>query len=60
MNLLKTPYTHWVWSAGITSPNLQWRTLSWSFHTMWGGIDPWDDRFGPRFVGIVDIDVEGF
>ena len=25
---------------------------------MWGGIDPWDHRLGPRFVGIVDM--EGF
>ena len=27
----------------------------WGFHTMWGGIDPWDHRLGPRFVGIVEI-----
>ena len=29
--------------------------LSWGFHTVWGGIDPWDHRFRPRFVGVVEV-----
>ena len=30
------------------------RTPGWGFHTVWGGIDPRDHRFPPRFVGDVD------
>ena len=41
-----------MWSAGFTNPHQQWCTLSWGFHTVWGGIDPWDNRLGSRFVGI--------
>ena len=25
------------------------------FHTLWGGIEPWDRRLGPWFVGVVQI-----
>ena len=39
----------------FANPKRQWRTLSWGFHTLWGGIDPWDHRLGSRFVGIVKI-----
>ena len=35
------------------TPDQQCCTLNWGFHTVWGGIDPWD--LGPRFVGIVEI-----
>ena len=45
----------WVWSTGFTNPNQQWCTLSWGFHTVWGGIDPWDHRLGFRVVGVVDL-----
>ena len=30
----------------------QW---GWSFHTLWGGIDPGDLRFPPRIAGFVDV-----
>ena len=30
-------------------------TLRGGFHTVWGGIDPWDHRLASRFVGIVEI-----
>ena len=42
-------------SAGFTSPNQQWSTLSWGFHTVWSGIDPWDHRLDSRLVGIAEI-----
>ena len=29
-------------------------TLSWGFHTVSGGIDPWDHRLGSRFIRIVE------
>ena len=45
----------WVWSAGFTNPNQQWSTLSWDFHNVWSGIDPWDHLLDPRFVGILEI-----
>ena len=38
-----------MWSAGFTNPN-QWCTLSWGFHTVWGGIDPRDHRLGSWLV----------
>ena len=28
---------------------------SCGFHTVWGGIDPWDHRLGPRLGEIVEI-----
>ena len=28
-------------ASRFTNPNQQWYTLSWGFHTVWGGIDPW-------------------
>ena len=27
----------------------------WGFHTVRGVIDPWDRRFRPRFVAVVDV-----
>ena len=30
------------------------RTSGWGFYTVWGGIDPGDRRFLPRFRGFVD------
>ena len=50
-----TPYTHWVWPAGLTNPTQQWCTLSLRFPNLRGGIDPGDLRFRPRVVGVVKI-----
>ena len=27
----------------------------WGFHTVRGGFDPGDHRFGPQIVGVVDV-----
>ena len=27
----------------------------WGFHTVWGGIDPGNHRFRPRFIEVIDV-----
>ena len=42
--------------AGSKSPSQSAITLwGWIFHTVRGGIDPGDQLFRPRVVGVVDI-----
>ena len=43
-------------TMGLCSPRvlLALRISGRGFHTVRGGIKPWDHRFRPRFVGVVD------
>ena len=45
----------WVATTGLTNASQQWGTRIWGFHTVPAGIVPVDNRFRPRFVGVVHV-----